>query len=128
MPNLKFFTLLALFSCLIIFTPAGLRAQGMHDHNEHGQAQDMDMAMGGSVHEGHGVIQNVNAQVGDVEIAHEAMDSLGWGPMNMRFQVPDKSLLSGLKIGDKVRFDLEVDQDQSGQMTYKIVDMEKEKE
>ena len=57
-------------------------------------------------HEGTGVIKDVNAQSGKVLIAHEAIPSLHWPAMTMWFEL-QAPLPSAIKIGDRVRFDLE---------------------
>lgn len=57
-------------------------------------------------YEGTGVIKDVNAQSGKVLIAHETIPSLHWPAMTMWFEL-QAPLPSAIKIGDRVRFDLE---------------------
>jgi membrane fusion protein, copper/silver efflux system len=57
-------------------------------------------------HRGSGKIAALDAQAGTVELDHEAMPSLGWPAMTMEFKVADRSLLSGLKTGDRIDFEV----------------------
>jgi Cu(I)/Ag(I) efflux system protein CusF len=50
----------------------------------------------------------VNAKAGKVQIAHEAITSLGWPPMTMWFVVREPIPLD-LKAGDAVRFEITED-------------------
>ena len=43
-------------------------------------------------------------QSGQITLQHEAIKSLGMGPMTMPFQVDERVSLKGFKVGDKVRF------------------------
>ena len=57
-------------------------------------------------HRGNGTVASVEPQGGKVELEHEAMPSLGWPAMTMEFSVADRSLLSGLRPGDRVEFEV----------------------
>ena len=59
-----------------------------------------------AAHRGSGRIAALDAQAGTIELEHEAMPSLGWPAMTMEFGVADRSLLRGLKAGDRVEFEL----------------------
>jgi Cu(I)/Ag(I) efflux system membrane fusion protein len=59
-----------------------------------------------AAHRGSGRIAALDAQAGTIELEHEAMPSLGWPAMTMEFGVADRSLLRGLKAGDRVDFEL----------------------
>ena len=59
-----------------------------------------------AAHRGSGRIAALDAQAGTIELQHEAMPSLGWPAMTMEFGVADRSLLRGLKAGDRVEFEL----------------------
>lgn len=74
-----------------------------HDMSQHQMA--MQMASNDASHEGVGVLKAVNAKAGKVQIAHEAIATLGWPPMTMWFAVRD-SMPQHLKVGDTVRFEL----------------------
>lgn len=55
---------------------------------------------------GNGVINNVDAKSGRVNITHEPIASLGWDSMTMDFIVKDKIMLANLQKGQKVTFKL----------------------
>ncbi len=55
---------------------------------------------------GTGKITKVNAAAGELEMAHEPIPALQWPAMVMPFNVKDKAILNGLKVGDAVSFDL----------------------
>ena len=59
-----------------------------------------------AVHTGTGVITQVDAKSGALEMEHDPIPSLDWPGMTMAFDVKDKAVLQGLKAGDKVEFDL----------------------
>lgn len=59
-----------------------------------------------AVHTGTGVITQVDAKTGTLEMEHAPIPSLDWPSMTMEFEVKDKAVLQGLKTGDKVEFDL----------------------
>jgi Cu(I)/Ag(I) efflux system periplasmic protein CusF len=56
-------------------------------------------------HEGSGVLKAVNTKTGKVQISHEAIASLNWPAMTMWFTIRGP-LPNGVKIGDKVHFEL----------------------
>jgi len=56
-------------------------------------------------HEGVGVIKGMDQDKGTVTLKHEAIKSLNWPGMTMKFDVRDKKLLSGVKPEQKVSFD-----------------------
>lgn len=58
------------------------------------------------VHEGFGVLKGVNTADGKVKITHEAIPELEWPAMTMWFTLRG-ALPSGIKEGDKVRFELQ---------------------
>jgi Cu(I)/Ag(I) efflux system membrane fusion protein len=55
---------------------------------------------------GHGRITAVNAAAGELEMKHQPIPAIGWPAMTMPFEVADKALLKGLKVGQEVDFDL----------------------
>jgi Cu/Ag efflux protein CusF len=57
-------------------------------------------------YEGVGVVKSLNPKQGTIEIDHEDIKDL-MPAMQMAFYVKDKSMLKGLKPGDKVAFTLE---------------------
>jgi Cu/Ag efflux protein CusF len=56
---------------------------------------------------GHGIVTQVNLETGVVEIDHEAIPEVMPQKMKMMFNTKDKSVLKGVKAGDKVEFVLE---------------------
>lgn len=57
-------------------------------------------------HEGYGVLKAVNTEGGKVQLAHEAIPSLGWPAMTMWFALREP-LPKDVMVGDSVRFELE---------------------
>ena len=55
---------------------------------------------------GKGVVTKIDIKSGSVELNHEDIPGV-MAPMQMEFYVKDKSILNGLKVGDKVDFVLE---------------------
>jgi Cu(I)/Ag(I) efflux system membrane fusion protein len=53
-----------------------------------------------------GEVTAVDAAAGDLEMRHEPIPAIEWPAMTMPFDVADKALLNGLKVGQKVDFDL----------------------
>lgn len=58
------------------------------------------------IHEGVGIIEEVNAEAATVQINHEEIKGY-MPPMSMPYKVKDKSLLEQIKTGDKVDFTVE---------------------
>jgi Cu(I)/Ag(I) efflux system membrane fusion protein len=61
------------------------------------------------VYEGHGRITELSAD--SVELKHEAIPALKWGPMTMPFALSSSSVAKSLKVGDEVRFRFTVGDD-----------------
>ena len=80
----------------------GALAHGQ-DHSAH--AGHAAPAATGSV-EGTGVVKKIDAKSGSVTIAHDPIKALNWPAMTMPFKVADKALLAKMKVGAKIRFDL----------------------
>lgn len=57
-------------------------------------------------HEGFGVLKAVNMEARKVQLSHEAIPSLGWPAMTMWFALRGP-LPKEIKVGDRVRFELE---------------------
>lgn len=58
---------------------------------------------------GMGVVKGLDAKQGTVTLDHEAIKELNWPPMNMDFKVANSKLLKGLKVGQKVEFELKAE-------------------
>ncbi|ARU31479.1 hypothetical protein CAP31_07145 [Sulfuriferula sp. AH1] len=74
--------------------------------NMPGMKMDAGKAVAGKTHHGTGVINSVDQKKAKVNITHEAIASLDWPAMTMNFKVFDKHVLSTLKAGEKVEFEL----------------------
>ena len=59
-----------------------------------------------SVHRGEGTLNTVDAVTGKVNITHEPIESLGWEHMTMDLPVQNPTLLTNLKSGARVKFEL----------------------
>lgn len=83
----------------------GMAHAAMHDDDMSQLMMSMQVASSDAGHEGVGVLKAVNAKAGKVQIAHEAIATLGWPPMTMWFAVHD-TLSRDIRVGDTVRFEL----------------------
>ncbi|TAL71636.1 MAG: copper-binding protein [Burkholderiaceae bacterium] len=59
-----------------------------------------------ATHAAQGVIKKIDTKAGVITISHGPINSLNWPPMTMGFKVRDKALLTGLKEGQKVDFEI----------------------
>jgi Cu(I)/Ag(I) efflux system membrane fusion protein len=57
-------------------------------------------------HRGHGSVESVDATAGVVTLRHDPIASLQWPAMTMGFKVANSALLSGLKPGTHVSFEV----------------------
>lgn len=55
-----------------------------------------------------GVIRAIQADKNRVTIEHAPITGLGWPGMTMPFKLKSPALLKGLKVGSKVRFDVQM--------------------
>lgn len=58
---------------------------------------------------GVGVIKSMDTKENTITLNHQAIKELNWPPMNMGFKVTDPMLLNGLKVGQKVTFELKTE-------------------
>lgn len=72
--------------------------------SEHDMAQMSKQSASPVKHEGHGIIKAVKGN--KVQLEHEAIATLNWSAMTMWFPLREP-LPTELKVGDKVRFELE---------------------
>jgi len=91
---------LALAASFALTTAAAAQHAGHGDHA--GQAA---APVAGTV-EGVGVVKKVDAKAGTVTLAHDPIKALNWPAMVMPFKVADKALLGQMKVGAKIRFQL----------------------
>lgn len=59
--------------------------------------------------QGTGVVKAIDAKASSITLQHEAIPALKWSAMTMPFPLAKPELATGLAIGQKVKFDLEVD-------------------
>lgn len=57
-----------------------------------------------------GVIKAIDTAAGRVTIAYDEVDALNWPPGTTPFAVEKPALMSGLSVGEKVRFNVESQQ------------------
>jgi Cu/Ag efflux protein CusF len=57
-----------------------------------------------------GVVKAIDAAANRVTIAYQAVDALNWPAGTMPFSVAKSALLSGVTVGEKVRFSLDSSQ------------------
>jgi len=59
----------------------------------------------GRTGKGKGVVVAIDRDAGTVTLKHQPIASLGWPAMTMDFKATPPTLLSGLKVGQKIAFD-----------------------
>lgn len=91
---------LALAASFTLTTAAVAQHAGHGDHSAHAAAP-----VAGTV-EGVGVVKKIDAKAGTVTLAHDPIKALNWPAMVMPFKVADKALLGQMKVGAKIRFQL----------------------
>ena len=68
----------------------------------------MDTDAGAKMGSGVGVVTAIDKAAGALTIKHDAIPAVDWPAMTMAFKANPASLLSGLKVGEKVTFDVSV--------------------
>ncbi len=81
--------------------PAGSSMHGMDMGN-----MKKKSSSDAKVAHGVGVIKSIDVKTAMITLNHQAIKELNWPPMSMGFKVADPKLLSGLKVGQKVTFEL----------------------
>jgi Cu(I)/Ag(I) efflux system protein CusF len=64
------------------------------------------MKMESATHQGKGKVVEVNLAKSSIKLSHEAIKSLDWPAMTMKFNVANAALLQNIKAGDAVEFEL----------------------
>ncbi len=96
-----------LITIALAATSAVAMAESMHHDHDMMSHEPVSMhheAQAAS-HKGVGVLKAVNQKLGKVQISHEAITSLKWPAMTMWFKL-ETALPQGVKVGDKVNFEL----------------------
>lgn len=68
----------------------------------------------GGGHVGNARINAVDNGAGKIDLSHDPIPSLNWPAMTMGFRVEDKTLLQGLKPGDRINFEMRGEPDKDG--------------
>ena len=68
------------------------------------KTQHSTTAAGATLPWAEAVVRRIDTATGKISLKHGEIKNLDMPPMSMVFQVPDTSQLSGLKVGDAVRF------------------------
>ncbi len=68
----------------------------------------------GGGHVGNAKVNAVDPGAGKIDISHGPITSLNWPEMTMGFRVEDKTLLQGLKAGDRINFEMRGEPDKDG--------------
>lgn len=89
---------LAIVAVLVGINPASAGGEGQGGGPKSGLRAPSAMEMV------QGEVRKVEAQSTKLTLRHAEIKSLGMPAMTMVFQVADKTMLNGLKVGDKVRF------------------------
>jgi len=71
----------------------------------------------GSGHVGAARVNSIDTAAGKLDITHGPIPSLKWPEMTMGFRVEDKTLLQGLKAGDRINFEMRGEPDKDGNYT-----------
>ena len=74
--------------------------------NMSGMAMDTDA--GAKTGSGVGVITAIDKAAGTLTIKHDAIPAVDWPAMTMAFKATPPALLDGLKVGEKIKFDVKV--------------------
>lgn len=85
------------------------KAAGSSMHGMDMGDMKMKSPTGGKVAHGVGVIKSIDAKADMIALNHQAIKELNWPPMSMGFKVADSKLLDGLKVGQKVTFELKAE-------------------
>ncbi len=95
------------FAVLSITSVANAQ-DGMKHMPGMGNMSGMDMKSAAKTGTGKGVITSIEAKDDKITIKHDAIPSVGWPAMTMTFKANPAKLLSGLKVGETVTFNVSV--------------------
>ena len=100
------FARIALFTLTALFAVGSQAEEAMPAHD---MSQMSGMVMSQQQQQTYplnGRVVSVDAANQQVTLEHDAVTELNWPAMTMPFKVADKALLAKVKVGAKVRFDL----------------------
>lgn len=82
---------------------AGEHQAGM----SHAAMQGMEhKASAMQAHKGEGMVNKIDLEHSKINLTHGPVKSLGWLGMTMDFKVKDNAILKGIKLGQKVAFEV----------------------
>jgi Cu(I)/Ag(I) efflux system protein CusF len=93
----------ALFSSLILSLSVQLTAYAT-DMDMSNMEMDSSSTASASAIEAVGIVDDIDEAKGIVTLSHEAIKSLGWPAMTMKFTVSDTKLFKKLSKGKKIHF------------------------
>lgn len=93
---------ISLVSALLLVAATGAQAQGMSMPMASTPAASANAKAPATMVDA--VVQKLDAKKGTVVLKHGDITNLGMPAMTMGFDVANKKMLKGLKVGDKVRF------------------------
>jgi Cu/Ag efflux protein CusF len=100
---------ISLISALLLVAASGAQAQGMSLPAPAKPANSEASAGGKSaVPLVDAEVRKVDVQKGVIVLKHGDITNLGMPAMTMGFDVANKTMLKGLKVGDKVKFQVEM--------------------
>ncbi|MFA9204683.1 MAG: copper-binding protein [Flavobacteriales bacterium] len=106
-------TTLMLGASLSALADDGMKGMDMSKMSAGSSMHGMDMgnmkkksSLDAKVAHGVGVIKSIDVKTAMITLNHQAIKELNWPPMSMGFKVADPKLLDGLKVGQKVAFEL----------------------
>lgn len=91
---------LALFALAIAFAQTGIPTEAAQESQQKAEQAGPPVKM-------HGVVNNINAAAGRVNITHDPVPELKWPTMKMNFKVQDPAMLNGLESGMTVDFEIQ---------------------
>lgn len=90
------------FSLFLLTAAPAVALAETHPHD----MNHAEMHAGAQIHSGQGVVNKVDLQSNQVNLAHGPIQSLGWPGMTMDFLARDATVLQGIKPGQKVTFEV----------------------
>lgn len=80
------------------------QAQSGHDHHAAPAAATTKVAQNAPAEMSEGEVRKIDAAGKKITLKHGPLKNLDMPPMTMSFEVSDPTMLSKVKVGDKVRF------------------------
>ena len=96
-------------------------AESVPDNTDHSAMNHSEPIPDRAQASGIGVVHSLDADKRIVNLTHEPMPELGWPTMTMDLAVTKRVDLSGVKAGDKIKFEVKLGRDKK----YRITDLEK---